>query len=59
MNTIIKYRVDIGYRKFDFISGAEALSFAETAARTLAKREDVEIIVDFDMPAEETNEQDV
>jgi hypothetical protein len=53
MNTIIKYRVDIGYRKFDFVSGAEALAFAETAARTSAAVENVEITIVYEMPAKD------
>lgn len=43
MNIVKTYIVEIGYNKFNFTSGAEAMAFAETAVRTTQDEQRIKI----------------
>lgn len=44
----LSFVVDIGYRKFRFEDGEDALAFAVTAAKTVITDERVEISIEVD-----------
>ena len=44
----LSFVVDVGYRKFKFENGEDAMAFAVTAAKTVITDERVEIAIEVD-----------